>query len=181
MAGKSEPNWGKLKELILVLSRESLENGDSGFGYVKLNKLLFRADTEAWRRLGRPITGETYIKREYGPVGSHVPIVLDELGSAGLLTWQLLEHGPHTQKIPHALQEPDFSQFHDHELSVIRDVIAELLELGGKAVSNWSHQESAGWNGVDIGEEIPYVASLIDTSAPDESVFEEFRALHDVA
>ena len=42
---------------------------------VKLNKLLYRADFEAFRLLGHPITGETYEKQEFGPVArsTHPP------------------------------------------------------------------------------------------------------------
>src|ERR1700733_4521543 len=74
VAEQAEFNRSKFKELVLYLSQRSA--GDEGFGAVKLNKLLYRSDFEAYRLLGRPITGETYIKQEFGPVAADLPIVL---------------------------------------------------------------------------------------------------------
>src|SRR5688572_28382921 len=36
--------------------------------YIRLIKLLYMADREAWTRYGRPITGDTYVAMEHGPV-----------------------------------------------------------------------------------------------------------------
>lgn len=173
MAGGRELDRAKLKDLVLYFARESAK--DEGFGMVKLNKLLYRADFEAYRLLGRSITGETYEKQEWGPVGRHVPIVLDELGAAGYLRWQFMERGEHTQKIPTATEVPDLSQFQSEELQLISEVLAELLPYGGKSVSEWSHQASAGWRVVDIGEEIPYETSLIASESPPEKAVEQLR------
>jgi hypothetical protein len=176
MAGGRELSWSKLKELVLYLSHQSLEiEDDPRFGYVKLNKLLFRADTEGWRRLGNSITGETYIKQDFGPVASHLPIALEQLGSAGYLTWHFQETGPHTQKIPTALEPPDTSLFSPDELAVIDATIDELLPYGGKAVSEWSHELSAGWRVADINEEIPYETSLVSPSTPKPEAVEQLR------
>jgi hypothetical protein len=176
MAGGTELNWGKLKELILYLSQSSLAHGqDPGFGYVKLNKQLYRADTEAFRLLGASITGETYEKQDYGPVGRHVPIVLDELGAAGYLRWQFVERGEHTQKVPTATEPPDLAGFTKDELVVIDTALAELLPLGGKQVSEWSHHESAGWRVVSIGQEISYETSIISSAKPPKEAVEQLR------
>ena len=48
----------KLRELILYLARES--EGDDYFGVVKLNKLLFYIDFEAYRRFGKSVTEQEY-------------------------------------------------------------------------------------------------------------------------
>ena len=40
---------------------------------VKLNKLMYRADFESFRLLGRSMTGATYIKGEYGPMVKDLP------------------------------------------------------------------------------------------------------------
>jgi hypothetical protein len=163
MAGGIEFNWGKFKELVLYVSRESAE--DEGFGLVKLNKLLYRADTEAYRLLGHSITGETYEKQDYGPVARHLPIVLDELGSAGRLEVLRVPSGDYTRKVPTTRQDdeaqPDASVFTPDELVVIKATLAELAVYGGKSVSDWVHEESAGWRVADIGDEIPYESSLV--------------------
>ena len=78
-------NRGKFKELVVYLCAVAEQAGDEGFGMVNLNKLLYRADFEAYRLLGHHVTGETYEKQEYGPVARDLPIVLDELAAAGRL------------------------------------------------------------------------------------------------
>ncbi len=156
-----EFNRAKFKELVLVLSQASAE--DEGFGMVKLNKLLYRADFEAFRRTGRPLTGATYEKQDYGPVARPLPIVLDELASHGYIIWQRIAAGPYTRKVPSAAEAPDLSQFSETELKLINDVISELAKYGGKGASEWSHEESAGWNAASIGQEIPYGTAFIST------------------
>src|SRR2546425_2356963 len=135
---------------------------------VKLNKLLYRADFEAYRRLGRSITGETYEKQEWGPVARDLPIVLDELGAAGRLRWQLIPRGPHTRKVPSMVSEadaaPDLSTFAEGEREVIEDTLRELATYGGKSASDWSHEESPGWQTVpEYGMEIDYGSAVIST------------------
>jgi hypothetical protein len=169
MAGGTEFNRGKFKELVLYLSQASA--GDEGFGMVKLNKLLYRADFEAFRRLGHSITGERYYKQEWGPVAHDLLPVLDELEHAGRLVMFRLPAGPYTRKVPTPRDEPDTradaTLFSDEELQVIEDTLQELAVYGGKDVSEWSHRESAGWRVAEIGDEIPYETGIIGRVAQD--------------
>jgi hypothetical protein len=145
---------GKFKELVLYLSQASRE--DEGFGMVKLNKLLYLADFESFRLLGDSITGETYVRQEFGPVASHLPIALDELAQRGYLEWQLLPAGPRIRKVPAATEGADTRQFTKAELSIVEQAIRLLKPHGGKSVSEWSHEDSVGWNEVEDGQPIPY-------------------------
>lgn len=168
MAGGIDFNRGKFKELVLYLSLVSGREDDEGFGMVKLNKLLYRVDFEAFRRLGRAITGEVYEKQEYGPVARDLPIVLDELAAHGRLRWQQLLSGPYTRIVPSANEEPDaqpdLSLFHNDERQIIDDTLRELATYGGKAASDWSHEQSVGWNVVErYGEVIDYSSALISS------------------
>jgi len=172
-------NRGKFKELTLYLSRESIKAGDEGFGMVKLNKLLYRADFEAYRLLGHPLTGETYEKQEFGPVARDLPIVLDELASDHRFYWQLIPSGPHTRKVPTVPEDeeaqPDMDLFSDEEKQIIHRVLTELAEYGGKAVSDWSHEQSSGWQAAKIGDEIPYGSAFVSTEKLSDAQME--RAL----
>lgn len=168
MVGAMQFNRGKFKELIVYLSASAEQAKDEGFGMVKLNKLLYRADFEAYRLLGRPITGETYEKQEYGPVARDLPIVLDELAAAGRLRWQFIPRGPHERKVPTLTDDPDAaadtSQFSDAERQVIDNTLRELAVHGGKSASEWSHQESAGWQMArEYGDVIDYSTAVIST------------------
>jgi uncharacterized phage-associated protein len=159
---------GKFKELVVYLCAASERARDEGFGMVKLNKLLYRADFEAYRLLGHPITGETYEKQEYGPVARDLPIVLDELGAAGRLGWQFIATGPHTRNVPTVTEDPDavadMSAFPSDEREVIENTLRELAVYGGKGASEWSHEESAGWKAApEYGHAIDYSSTFIST------------------
>lgn len=161
-------NRGKFKELVVYLCAASERAGDEGFGMVKLNKLLYRADFEAYRLLGHSITGEAYQKQEFGPVASDLPIVLDELGAAGRLRWQSIPRGPYTRSVPTVPDDPDavadMSAFPPDERQVIESTLRELAVYGGKGASEWSHEESAGWNMVsEYGQVIDYGTTFLST------------------
>jgi hypothetical protein len=179
MAGGTNLNRQKFKELVLYLAQRSGE--DEGFGMVKLNKLLYRADTEAFRKLGRSISGAEYEKQEYGPVARPLPLALDELAQDGYIIWHRIPAGEHLRKVPEAHEPPDLSQFTEPELEVIEDALGELLPHGGKSVSEWSHDRSVGWNAVEIGEQIPYGTALISPDPPSDEEIAYFRRLEGLA
>ena len=141
---------GKFKEMVLFFAVRSAELKDQGFGMVKLNKLLYRADFEAFRTLGHAITGEVYERQDYGPVARDLPIALDELGATGRLHWERIPSGRHTRNVPRLSDQddsaPDRSLFSDDELAVMERSLRELAVYGGREVSEWSHEQSAGWN-----------------------------------
>jgi hypothetical protein len=166
MAGRADYNGAKFKEAVLYLSRQSA--GDGGFGMVKLNKLLYRADFEAFRVVGHSITGATYERQDYGPVARELPLALDELAARGYLSWQIVGDEPYARKVPGADTEPDLSLFADDEIAVMDRALQELAAHGGKSASDWSHEESAGWRVHRNGETITYESGLIDSTPLDD-------------
>jgi uncharacterized phage-associated protein len=168
MAGRIEFNRSKFKELVVYLAQVSTRERDEGFGMVKLNKLLYRADFEAFRLLGHAITGETYEKQEFGPVARSLPLVLDELAAAGRLQWESIPRGPHIRQVPTAADtteaQPDLTMFSAAERDVVENTLRELATYGGKSVSEWSHQRSAGWNlAREYGQAIDYDTAFVST------------------
>lgn len=169
MAGGIDFDRSKFKELVVYFAQESERAGDEGFGMVKLNKLLYRTDFQAFRLLGRPITGETYEKQEFGPVARDLPIVLDELGADGRLLWQRIPRGPYTRKVPvispDDYAQPDLSKFSAEERRLMAQALQELSPHGGRSVSKWSHEQSAGWNlAREYGDAIDYGTEFISTT-----------------
>lgn len=169
---------GKFKEMVIYFAERSAQLNDDGFGMVKLNKLLYRADFEAYRTLGRAITGETYERQEFGPVARDLLIVLDELGASGRLRWEHIPAGPHTRNVPRAMDEdefaPDHRQFSADELGVMERTLQELATYGGKSVSLWSHEQSAGWNLAEKnGNTIEYRTAFVSTGPLTQSLLRE--------
>jgi hypothetical protein len=159
---------GKFKEMVLYFAERAAEAEDHGFGMVKLNKLLYRADFEAYRTLGHAITAETYERQKFGPVARDLLIILDELAASGRLFWERIPTGPHTRVVPTTRMDPELAAdrraFQGDEIEVMERAIRELAAYGGRAASEWSHEQSAGWNlaGED-GKVIDYATALIST------------------
>ncbi len=170
MAGGIEFSSGKFKELALLLTEMS--SSDPRMSRVKLNKLLYQCDFEAYRLLGQSITGETYIKGERGPMASHLPMAEDELGAAGLLEYRIDRSGRYERKVPVALQSADRDQFTQAQLDLITRVRDDLKEYGAWEVSEWSHEESVAWNVVkELKEELPYDAAFVSSDPiPEEDL-----------
>ncbi|MFD2578876.1 Panacea domain-containing protein [Novosphingobium colocasiae] len=53
------------------------------WGAIRLNKILWFADCHAFRENGVSITGDTYLKRKFGPVPKHVLAALRDLEGEG--------------------------------------------------------------------------------------------------
>lgn len=70
-------NFSKLKALVHYVCHKA--PNPRKLGATKFNRILFFSDTEAYLSLGRPITGEEYVKHQYGPVSRHLDEVLYEL------------------------------------------------------------------------------------------------------
>lgn len=175
MAGGIEFNGSKFKELVLLFAARSAD--DPLMSRVKLNKLLYRADFEAFRVLGSSISGATYMRGEHGPMAAELPVTEEELGRRGYLSWRLEEAGPHTQKVPVAEESPDESLFSPQELAIIEGTLNELTDLGGKGAREWSHRNSAGWNLVDDEAPIPYETAFVSMERPAESLFRRAKQL----
>lgn len=170
MAGGTEFNSGKFKELVLLLAARS--KNDPQMSRVKLNKLLYRSDFEAFRLLGRSITGATYIRGEHGPMAKQLPLAEKELGRNGLLSWKTEAAGPYERKIPTTEQGVDEKQFTTGEIAIVDATVAELAGLGGRGAREWSHETAVGWRVREDGDEIPYSSALLSLRELDDVALE---------
>jgi hypothetical protein len=156
MAGNRDYDQNRFENLVLYLAERSSD--DEGYGKVKLNKLLYRADFEAYRLLGSSITGEEYKRQELGPVAPHLPSLLRRFEDNGVLAVHEIPAGPYSRQVP-LVQEghaADPKTFSDQEIEIIDRALEELRTRGAKAVSDWSHEISIGWRVKKTGSIIPY-------------------------
>ena len=158
----------KLKNLVLYICTKC---EPKELGSTKLNKVLWYADTSAYTYRGTPITGETYVKRQYGPVPKHILSILTDLEESKQIVTRNVDYFGHDKKEFFALKKPDLSEFTGEEVSLI-DTMIEIIcrENTAKAISDASHDRI--WELADIGEEIPYHAVLAshDGEIDDEDV-----------
>jgi hypothetical protein len=124
-------------------------------GAVKLNKVLWRADFRAYLELGEPVTGATYVKRQYGPVPSAILPTLRRLEEEGKLSIRDVEYFDNQKREFFALTRPDISSFSPDEISLIDEAIQYVTEKHtARSISEESHDRI--WELARIGEEIPY-------------------------
>ena len=164
MAGNREYDKDRFENLVLYFTERSQD--DVGFGMVKLNKLLFRTDFEAYRLLGTSITGEEYKHQELGPVAAHLPSLLRRLAPdrEDVVAVEEIPAGPFPRKVPTPTgrRTADTSLFGENELAVADKTLEELKEYGGKSVSRWSHSASVGWRVHNsMNAKIPYSSALL--------------------
>lgn len=156
--GNNMANKEKFRELILYLARES--EGDDYFGVVKLNKLLFNIDFEAYRRFGKPVTGQEYQALPYGPAPRLVLPTMEEMQIEGDLIIREEQVYGYTKKRPLALREANIHLFSQDEIALISHTLLRCWHMSATQLSNLSH-EYIGWALAEQGETIPYSVALL--------------------
>ncbi len=129
------------------------------FGAVKLNKVLWFSDARAFEAFGKLITGETYIRKKFGPVPTHVDSVLNELADEETIEiWKERFHEFQITRYA-AVAPPDMTTFTVDELGFIDWWIKHVSEEHTAAsISEKSHDY--GWQIARDGEELPFTAFL---------------------
>lgn len=127
----------------------------------KIHKILWLSDARAFVLLGQSITGETYIRREHGPIAQHLLRVCEELVEEGRVS---VVHQPldsHHQGTYRALRMPDGANLTDQQREIVDQFIRHVTEEQA-ATSIGEESDDAGWRIAAVGEELPYCAILAD-------------------
>lgn len=146
----------KFKNLVLYVCAKC---DPKELGSTKLNKLLWYSDMFSYLYLGKPITGETYIKRQFGPVPKDILNIIAEMEFERQIVTREAEIFGYGKKEYIALEKPSLASFTADEISMVDDLI-KLICKGhtAKEISELSHDGI--WKLAEIGEEIPYHAFL---------------------
>lgn len=152
----------KLHELILYLAERMEGDDHAGRGRIKLAKLLWLSDFEAYRRFGRPITGARYVADELGPAPVEELLAVRDLVDGGSL--EVLP-GYRNQQLFHSLRPPDLSLFNDGEREVIEEMLRKYRTWTGKQLVDLAH-EYPGWKIAKRGGEIPLRSVHISVKGP---------------
>ena len=150
-----EFNSEKFRDLMLYISDQSRD--DPWFGAVKLNKILYYCDFQAFARFQRPITGASYVKMRAGPVPRELLKERRVLVDAGQATIETRSVFRYTQQrlVPLGNNIQLGTQFSQGECSIIDEVLEFLKPLSAKQASDVAHDE-AGWILARDREIIPY-------------------------
>ena len=142
----------KFKQLVHFL----IDHGDH-LGATKLNKALWYTDVVAYQNKGHSVTGETYIKRQYGPVPKTILRTLDELVAEGKINIEQPKHQFELQKHI-SLKTPLTPDLLAEDIDLAIRVSDVLLPKTASEISELTHDDI--WQIAENGEEIPLCATL---------------------
>ncbi len=131
----------------------------SRLGAVRLNKVLWYADTFAYRATGESMTGEAYVKRQRGPVPQHILGVLEELKEDGAIVIRERARFDFSIREFIMLRSPDTSFLSQEEMDVVDEMREHICDLHtANSISDLSHDQV--WEAANMGEIIPMWATL---------------------
>lgn len=157
----------KFKALVHYVCNKAED--PSVLGSIKLNKVVWYSDSIYYKINGDSITGETYIKRQFGPVPRHIVQVIDELGKEGKVRRGKVDHFGHMKHEFISIEEPKTELFSSSEISII-DRAYEHVCLNHTAMSISEETHGIIWQLANIGEEIPlYTSFASETGEIDEN------------
>ena len=142
----------KLKHAIHYVTWKAGQQ--SGFGITKLGKALWFADARAYALTGKPITGATYVREEYGPAPQQLLSLAKELEDEGLLRMSELRG----ESQFHSLRRPDLSLLSASERQEIDSWIEHVDE--DHAANSRERSRDCPWEIAGIGEVIPFHAQF---------------------
>jgi len=146
----------KFKALAHFIMHECRDN-PSRLGSTRLNKALWFADTYAYAKNGKSITGDAYVKRPKGPVPKNILKTEDELRRNGKIAVQEPEFQFDTRKYI-SLEAPDTQRLTEDELETARIAVRLMCNATTTDISESTH--NIVWRAAAMGEEIPLYATL---------------------
>jgi hypothetical protein len=158
-------NAKRFDELVLYIAERT--KYDKDFGSVKLAKVLFYSDLEAYRELGAPITGAEYQKWEYGPYPPKLEASRQMLKSAGRA--RPVKGGGYKadRLIPTRVRPADLQAvgISSEQTAIVDAWIARVERALANEISEASH-DHPGYQMVDANDAIPYQAAFLAEHPP---------------
>ncbi len=151
----------------LVIARLRPED----LGATKLNKILWAADCEYYRRHGKSLTGEEeYVRRDNGPCPLNIERVIDTLKRDGAIAESLQPIISYARREFTALKEPDIDQFEPEEVDILLTVALEFTRLTAKQASDDSHDDL--WLATATNARMSVAAGSVRLVSPTPEVME---------
>lgn len=169
-ARNSNESFERLKALIHYVCDKTED--PSALGRVKLNKVPWYADTISFMLHGHSITGERYIKRQFGPVPAKFQPAIRQLEEEQKILQGKATVFNLTRHEFTSLKSADISMFSAEDMEIINSAYEHVcLNHTAKSVSDETHDDI--WQLAHIGEEIPletvFAAQLAEVTEDDIS------------
>lgn len=145
----------KLKEAVWLIASYC---PPEELGNVKLHKILYFSDMFYFLREGRPITGEDYLKQQFGPTSRHLSATVNALKAEGKLDVTETEFFGMYKKnyIPKFPYKQTYLS--DAETNLIKMMADFARGINAREISEISH--NSAWEAAEMGERIPYFTAL---------------------
>lgn len=151
-------------------------------GAIRLNKILWFSDTQAYGLFEKSITGAVYTKRQFGPVPKGIVPAIQFLSDEGKISTRDISpdegggirgFSPCMIREYKSLKDPSPSNFFSkEELSLTKSVQEIVCGFSAMEISEISHDSV--WRAAKMGEEIPMEATLasrMSDASPEDSRF----------
>ena len=148
----------KFKSMVHYVINECADY-PAQLGAIRLNKVLWFADVTAYKLDGKSITGERYVKRQFGPAPARILPILAELEKSGDIVVMEPEFAYDTRKF--ISLKPSTGRLSNREKLITSAVLNGVLGRTANAISEMSHDQI--WDAAKEGEEIPLHATLAAT------------------
>jgi hypothetical protein len=167
----------RLRQMILYVTSKCAEA--ERMGLTKLNKILWKADFDAFAARHLPVTGRPYQRLSLGPAPKEMSPLLRDMIRDGLIEIVETDFGEDVvEKRPVARARPNLSNFTKADLAYVDAAIAYYWDKTGVETSDDSH--GIAWasreNGVPMYYELSYLSD--DEILPDQRtvILEKLRA-----
>jgi len=138
----------------------------SRLGATKLNKVLWFADIEHYRRYGCSLTGlQEYVRLPAGPVPRPIDHVLLRLKATGKVAERPVKVYQRVRREFVHLREPDVSSFEAREVDLLNEVMDAVCQHSANFVSEATHD--ALWEELENGESMPVRLGAIIGKTPE--------------
>ena len=146
-------NEKKYKNAVIFFAKK-IQNGT--LGKLKMMKLLYYLDFDFFEKYGQSVTGDEYLRFEYGPVPRMGEKILKEMSGKEIkITKRKIAEGLNDQLHIEALKNFDVNVFTKEELLVLEEIADKWEKFTGTEMKNVSHGE-APWIATKPNEVIDY-------------------------
>jgi uncharacterized phage-associated protein len=153
------------------------ERCPDGLTKMKLANLLYFADKEHLLEYGRPITGDRYIKMEFGPVPSEAYNLMKRDERASVEDQELFDRYLEvSENNVSAKRPPNLDFLSETNREVLDNVAVKYGQLAPGALSRLSHREPA-WRQAEMNREMDYRLMFGPGSEAIRSLVEEDQQL----
>lgn len=177
--GRRPPNDRTQQVAHYVIARAD----PNKLGAVKLNKVMWFADLEAYRRFGKTITGQlSYEKRQLGPVPNNIVRSIRTLEQDDKIrTRDVPTFNGAVRREFVWLEKPEVGVFSADEVDILNEAIQWVCNNHtAQSISDLSHD--ALWAQAELGEQIPVgAATIVPDDLDGDDIAWALKALADAA